>query len=246
MLRMALLSSITTLLLTFSSYTPIAAIPSCPSGTMADYIGFSAAGCQFNSLTFSDFSYSGVLLQHVSGFPFFGHVFPQPSPSEISVQPRSFSSPLPNMSAPSLGSGGAGLLITAPLPDFWDSVSISFNVSGPGIVRDDLSGGVVTIADILPFGQIFESATPGGSRPLSLADGLLCGTLLPDGTIFECRRFFDSVSFAATPFQQVDIGGSRVAGVGVDFATPEPTTLLLWGTSAAGLGLARWLKRRRL
>jgi hypothetical protein len=27
--------------------------------------------------------------------------------------------------------------------------------------------------------------------------------------------------------------------------TPEPATLLLWGTGAAGLGLARWVKRRR-
>jgi hypothetical protein len=26
---------------------------------------------------------------------------------------------------------------------------------------------------------------------------------------------------------------------------PEPATLLLFGTSAAGLGLARWVKRRR-
>ncbi|MGH7368107.1 MAG: PEP-CTERM sorting domain-containing protein [Candidatus Rokuibacteriota bacterium] len=29
------------------------------------------------------------------------------------------------------------------------------------------------------------------------------------------------------------------------FATPEPTTLLLFGTTAAGLGLARWRQRRR-
>jgi hypothetical protein len=28
-------------------------------------------------------------------------------------------------------------------------------------------------------------------------------------------------------------------------ATPEPATLVLWGTGAAGLGVARWLRRRR-
>jgi hypothetical protein len=31
----------------------------------------------------------------------------------------------------------------------------------------------------------------------------------------------------------------------IDAVTPEPTTLLLWGTGAAGLGVARWVKRRR-
>ncbi len=30
----------------------------------------------------------------------------------------------------------------------------------------------------------------------------------------------------------------------LDTVVPEPTTLLLWGTTAAGLGLARWLRRR--
>ncbi len=28
-------------------------------------------------------------------------------------------------------------------------------------------------------------------------------------------------------------------------AVPEPTTLLLWGTTVAGLGLARWKRRRQ-
>jgi hypothetical protein len=31
----------------------------------------------------------------------------------------------------------------------------------------------------------------------------------------------------------------------LDLATPEPTTLLLFGTTAAGLGLARWRQKRR-
>jgi hypothetical protein len=29
------------------------------------------------------------------------------------------------------------------------------------------------------------------------------------------------------------------------YATPEPSTLLLFGTTAAGIGLARWRQRRR-
>lgn len=38
----------------------------------------------------------------------------------------------------------------------------------------------------------------------------------------------------------------EMGSLSYDFAapTPEPTTLLLWGTSAAGLGLARWRRRR--
>jgi hypothetical protein len=34
------------------------------------------------------------------------------------------------------------------------------------------------------------------------------------------------------------------SGVAEIHPTPEPATLLLWGTSAAGLGLARWCRRR--
>jgi hypothetical protein len=39
---------------------------------------------------------------------------------------------------------------------------------------------------------------------------------------------------------EVEAEGFAFAGT----ATPEPTTLVLWGTGAAGLGLARWYRRR--
>jgi len=40
-----------------------------------------------------------------------------------------------------------------------------------------------------------------------------------------------------------DFNGTQ--GYYVEFLTPEPTTLLLFGTTAAGLGLARWRARPR-
>ena len=39
--------------------------------------------------------------------------------------------------------------------------------------------------------------------------------------------------------------GSNPHEIALDVVTPEPTTLVLWGTGAAGLGVARWVRRRR-
>ena len=77
----ALLPVFTIVLLLMAA--PASAIPICPSATMADYIGFGSAGCQFNSPTFSNFSWSEFNLVHKGIF-----TPPVPSlPSGVSVQP---------------------------------------------------------------------------------------------------------------------------------------------------------------
>jgi hypothetical protein len=57
---------------------------------------------------------------------------------------------------------------------------------------------------------------------------------------------FSRLSLVALP---VDVNGvgSVITNIVIDNVAlepvPEPTTLLLWATSAAGLGLARWRRR---
>jgi hypothetical protein len=64
--------------------------------------------------------------------------------------------------------------------------------------------------------------------PLTLTEDLMNGIVFKNGT-----RYFSS-----------DLDRAIFADTGVP-AVPEPTTLLLWGTTAAGLGLAHWKRRRQ-
>jgi len=232
MLRTVLFTSITTLLLTFGSYTPVGAIPICPSGTMADYIGFGATGCQFDSLTFSNFSYSGIA---VLGAPFFVTV--APPPSEVPVHPRS--------DPASLGSGGAGLTFFSP-GFFWGNVGLAFDVAGPGIIRDELSADLITLPFVaMPFLSV--QVVPGGDASFSFP--VSCLNNPPFDPEF-CLAASSPKAISLPPgtlFQQISIHGeSGVQSIQTDFATPEPTTLLLFGTSAAaGFGLTWWRKRGR-
>jgi hypothetical protein len=223
---------------------PAAAIPICPSGTMADYIAFGSTGCNLNNLTFLNFSYSGgVRAFSGESQDFFGSpVFPSPPPSAISVLPRS------NLA--NLGSGGAALAFSPPhlqFGSYWGGVNVSFEVfarTGPGIVGDTLSAHLHSVAD-LQSGFIGESAVPGGglSRVQSFS---LCSNhppfLPPPPPSCEDPA---SLSIPFTRFQEIDISGFNVDSFEAGFATPEPATLLLVGTGAAGVGLARWWKRRR-
>jgi hypothetical protein len=220
----------------------VPAIPICPAGSMADYTGFGATGCQFNSLTFSNFSYSnpgGVvsLGAVVAGIPPIGRLFPPPS--GISVKPRS--------DPPTLGSGGAALQFKPfPLfPDlFWiDAVFIDFTVAGPGIVRNDLAGDLQPLIILHPSSaHLGESVVPGGSLEL-LSGTIICDfDPMPSPTCASGPR---SLSISPTQSQTVSIFGDKVYEIDAGFATPEPATLLLVGTGAAGLGVARWIRRRR-
>ncbi len=217
---------------------PASAIPICPSGTMADYLAFGSTGCNLNNLTFLNFSYSGFFSEGLS----MGGV-PGP-PSEVSVQPRS---------NPSLGAGGAalGFSLLKPLPGgpflggtYWGGVSIGFEVfarTGPGIGRDYLSAELGSVA-ALQSADISEVTVPGGF--LRIEQGASpCEGRFPSPFSFCANPANLSIPF--TRFQEIDITGRNVIGIEAGFATPEPTTLLLWGTGVAGLGVARWLKRRR-
>jgi hypothetical protein len=67
-------------------------------------------------------------------------------------------------------------------------------------------------------------------------------------------RLFDLVMTGALGGGRKDLTGLDILLMGqlsgfddlnLDLATPEPATLLLFGTTAAGLGLARWRRQRR-
>jgi hypothetical protein len=215
---------------------PAAAIPICPSASMAEYVGFASQGCQFNGFRFSNFEYShpeGVILG------IFGpRIFP--SLSAISVQPRT--------SPTTLGSAGVALRFSPPKTPFlgfggvyWDTVNIGFNVfaAEPWLVGNTVSAGLQSIADLEPA-FLSETTVPGGSLFLFQRFNCLGTPSSPP----ECGTS-RGISFPAVQFQTVSIFGDNVRDIEAGFATPEPATLLLVGTGAAGLGAVRWWKRRR-
>jgi PEP-CTERM motif-containing protein len=97
-------------------------------------------------------------------------------------------------------------------------------VTVPGTYSLFFAGVVVLLPSDQP-GEFF-SAGPGGSFTGSGPASLTFVWLPSIGPFLPPLWLFDSGDAEIHP-------------------TPEPATLLLWGTSAAGLGLARWWKRRR-
>src|SRR5438445_9570721 len=181
-----ILIGVMTILFTLCSYAHATALPSCPSGTMADYLAFGATGCQSDGLIFSNFSYSDSLITGLSA-----------PPGDVSVEPSSIF-------------GDVGLVFS-PRFNPWSRVSVGFEVQGPGIVQDDLSGRLGNFGGP-PFAWdavVTESAVPGGSRSLSIFNTVTCRFVEP-----PCRDF-DSISFASTSLQEIHIGGGGSDGGGV-------------------------------
>ena len=219
-----------------------AAIPSCPVGaTIAVYLALGADGCSVGDvMTFSNFAYTGFAAN--------GEFLPALGARLTPV----------NLAAPLVG---VGLIATSDfvrppgpfLPfDGFKSLSLSFQAAGAAHVKitgDHLvQEGFVSRGSFgSGFYSVNESVTPGGNLSTVIGIG---------GLDFF---FHPSASIIISPTSSQDVhmfGGGTGPGsitsvlLGFDTSvaptpTPEPATLLLVGTGAAGLGLARWLKRRR-
>jgi len=196
------------------------AIPTCPTDTLAAYIALPSTGCQFGELTFSNFSSIHQPFPFVSGV-----VFVTPSlPYGLGSARLTFTTPDP-----------AGLFLRA-----------AFDVAG-NITADEL----LLVGNARLFTSTIDAglaATPGGS--LSIVYDPPCG--FPPDAPRHCDPFFQSMAFDPVAFQHIAVDASGEPGpfggfvdsVTVGVVTPEPTTILLWGTSTAGLGLARRLRCR--
>lgn len=144
------------------------------------------------------------------------------------------------------GSSEQGTIFGNPSP----SVIIGAPVFGPviGSVAARLTaGGTFTFSSM-------ELVSQNGASSFS-ATGFVSGSpifsfagVLPPGTVFLTETnpfagvFIDSLDITVRP-------GSGVTSDNLDNIhlnpVPEPMTLLLFGTPAAGLGLARWRQRRQ-
>jgi hypothetical protein len=132
-----------------------------------------------------------------------------------------------------------------------------FNVFGPGPHNGACSTTISTsvIASASCTTTPVVAAGPGFPLLLSETMSARVTFLQPSGSVSALSDFSDTGFISL--IQAFDINGnpltdfSVVSASGVVYptgqlgATPEPTTLLLFGTSAVGLGLVRWRQRRR-
>jgi hypothetical protein len=152
---------------------------------------------------------------------FFGAGFSEIPASDIGV-------------VPSLPYGPSGMRLT--FLGGWSGVEIDFRIDAEGpwiqqyvlfLLRADNGAGV-----------------SAGGLTVGIGPGEVAGPGVP-GT--AARRSF--IPIDGEFIHLTGVGRTSPIGVLGDFAfdavAPEPATLLLWGTGAAGLGLARWVKRRR-
>jgi len=129
--------------------------------------------------------------------------------------------------APSLPFGASGLRLT--FSGGWTSVDISYTAQAER-----------------PWIRQFNLLLLVGGNGGVSANGLGVSRFFEEEHLFATRSF-DPISLAP-----VSITGSSafrpLGGLNTfafDVVTPEPTTLLIWATAAAGLGLANWQRGRK-
>jgi hypothetical protein len=221
---------------------PASAIPICPAATMADYLGFGATGCNLSGVTISGFTYLGESRSLPEGV----------LPAElVTVTPDR--GPFPTFSIAT----DAGPT-PPPGADFdfrgWHSLFLDFKLAaGPAplvgaMLHMDASGmsglhgsAFVSVRGTLGSGPVLDLilfTNPSDER------------LIFHDAVVGAPRFTDTLSLVgvagpASALRTVDIGIIVAGDSSTLNPVPEPTTLLLWGTGAAGHGLARWARHRR-
>ena len=172
--------------------------------------------CRVGVVNFSDFTYAG------SSIDFLTLISAPILPESVSVTP--------------FGTSGTWrLTFAAPSLPFWHELALTFNVSAPSFIGNRL-------------------AQTGSGLGVVSADAFLS----PGGVLHTEHHLFpdhpeiplDVVSFDPISSQHAMLFGfgddpGGLASVTFDVVTPEPTTLLLWGTGTAAVGAAGWWKGRR-
>ncbi len=145
----------------------------------------------------------------------------------------------------------------AQMSDEWSAPGHP-GVKKPTFVQDNTKPTVAFIADELKAGEDVELALKPFTGPghYVTLTGITFNTETGTGTISFVDPMGGMVGKAGIkrgPGENVSIMTdymigdqvTRVVGAVAESPVPEPTTLLLFGTTAAGLGFARWRQRRR-